>query len=231
MSTTIVQCVFGANYTNGVFSSIGQWTTGNTFASYGDPFGTSSYISGIIGAVGGQNLPVTAGSGYPVSSSWVAGGVCGTLVVGGFGSSAPGITFGVNSSGAIAGAYPSDLGNGIAASCTFPLSFTFNNTVISGYNGTSHLANMIVSAGGITGATIVEGETITGGNIPAGGAVIQPIKSIGGAGTYVINCGTTNCNTVTGSTYTSGPTTGSGGAIGTLSNWVDLMGSHILRPT
>ena len=213
VSTTIVQCVSGPNFTNGVFSSIGQWTTGSTFASYGDPFGTSGYISGIVGAVGGQNLAVTAGSGYPVSSSWVAGGVCGTLVVGGFGSSAPAITFGVNSSGAIAGAYPSELGNGIAAACTFPLSFTFNNTVISGYNGTSHLANMIVSSGGITGATIVEGETITGGNIPSGGAVVQSIKSIGGAGTYVINCGTTNCNTVTGSTYTSGPTTGSGGAI------------------
>ena len=216
VSATVVQCVIGPTYVNGSFSAIGQWSSNGTYASYGDPYATSGYISGMVGSVGGQNFPVTAGSGYPVSSSWVTGGLCSLTASGGFTATAPGMGFGVNSSGQIAGAFPTRLGNGIDGTCTFPLSFTFTAT-ISGWSGVTGLANLVVTAN--TLGSIVPGEAITGGNITiSGGAIVQPYAAKSSiTGTYVIQCGTsTTCNTATSSTFTSGPTTGSGGSVNTL---------------
>ena len=207
---TVTQCVIAPTYVNGQFSAIGQWASGSTFASYGDPFATTGYLSGIVGSVGGQNVPVTAGSSYPTSSSWITGGVC-TLLTGGFGPQAPAMSFGVNSSGQIAGAYPEAIGNGIEASpCTFPISFTFTG-VITGWSSLTNQATLAVT-GITTQGTIVSGETISdgGAHIPAGSTIVNATGS-GLNGSYKISC-SSNCN-ATSETMTSGPTTGSGGAI------------------
>ena len=63
VAAAIVQCVKGPAYTNGI-GALGEWLSGSTFASYGDPNNAFSFASGLIGYPGGQALPVTAGSGY-----------------------------------------------------------------------------------------------------------------------------------------------------------------------
>ena len=63
VAVTEVQCVIAPNWTNGV-PALGVWSSNSIFASYGDPFASSSFISGIVGPVGGQSMPFTAGSGY-----------------------------------------------------------------------------------------------------------------------------------------------------------------------
>jgi hypothetical protein len=64
VAATIVQCVKGPAYSSGVFSSVGKWTSGSTFASYGDTTIVSGRNASLLGYVGGQSFPFTAGSGY-----------------------------------------------------------------------------------------------------------------------------------------------------------------------
>ena len=124
------------------------------------------------------------------------------------------MSFQVNSSGAIVDAYPSRVGNGIDAACTFPLSFTFTGVISAwgtGVNAGTNNATIVIS-GITTQGTIVPGETISGSGIPAGSTIVPfSTASPSTNGTYKINCAT-SCN-VASETMTSGPTTGSGGAI------------------
>ena len=66
VAATVVQCVKGPSYSHGVFSSIGEWLSGATYASYGDPNNAFSFMTGMVGYPGGQSFPFTAGSGYTV---------------------------------------------------------------------------------------------------------------------------------------------------------------------
>ena len=214
VAATIVQCVKGPVFTNGVFSSVGKWSSGSTFASYGDPNNAFSFMSGIVGYPGGQAFPVTAGSGYSPAMNYTTGGVCVLNTGGGVTALAPAMGFTVSSGGAIIDPYPTLIGNSITQQCSFPISFTFTG-VISGYNGTAHTANIAVT--GITSGTgpgtIVPGEILTG-SLFTGYATVVSGPQNGLNGTYVTS--TVNSN-ITGSlaseTITSGPTAGSGGSI------------------
>ena len=75
VAAAIVQCVKGPAYTNGI-GALGEWLSGSTFASYGDPNNAFSFASGLIGYPGGQAFPVTAGSGYTPALNYTTGGVC-----------------------------------------------------------------------------------------------------------------------------------------------------------
>ncbi len=218
VAATIVQCVKGPSYSHGAFSSIGQWSSGATYASYGDPNNAFSFMTGIVGYPGGQSFPFTAGSGYTTPAGvtdFVTGGVCALNTTGGTTPQAPAMGFNL-SGGAIINAYPTILGSSVFSTCSFPVSFTFAG-VISGYNGTAHTANLAVT--GITTGTgpgtIVPGEILTGPSFTGYATVVSgPFNGLNG--TYVIS--TMNSN-ITGSlaaeTMTSGPTGGSGAAITT----------------
>ncbi len=218
VAATIVQCVKGPSYSHGAFSSIGRWSSGSTYVSYGDPNNAFSFMTGIVGYPGGQSFPFTAGSGYTTPSGvtdFVTGGVCALNTTAGTTPQAPAMGFNL-SGGAIINAYPTILGSSVFSTCSFPVSFTFSG-VISGYNGTAHTANMAVT--GITTGTgpgtIVPGEILTGPSFTGYATVVSgPFNGLNG--TYVIS--TTNSN-ITGSlaaeTMTSGPPGGSGAAITT----------------
>ena len=64
VAATVVQCVKGPAYSSGMFSSVGKWTSGLTFISYGDTTIVSGRNASLLGYVGGQSFPFTAGSGY-----------------------------------------------------------------------------------------------------------------------------------------------------------------------
>ena len=216
VAATIVQCVKGPAHSHGVFSSVGQWASGATYASYGDPNNAFSFMTGMIGYPGGQSFPFTAGSGYTVPSGvtdFVTGAVCALNTTAGTTPQAPAMGFNL-SGGSVVNAYLTVIGSSLYTTCSFPIRFTFTG-VISGYNGTSHTANLAVT--GITSGTgpgtIVPGEILTGPSF-TGYAVLKSGPFNGLNGTYVID--TTNSN-ITGSlaseTMTSGPTGGSGAAI------------------
>ena len=79
VAATVVQCIKGPAYSHGVFSSIGQWSSGVTYVSYADPNNAFSFGTSLVGYPGGQSFPFTAGSGYMVPSGvtdFVTGGVC-----------------------------------------------------------------------------------------------------------------------------------------------------------
>lgn len=211
VAATWVQCVHGPIYASGLFSSRGQWSSGSTFASYGDPYAATGFIGAIVAPMGGQSFPFTAGSGYP-NGHYVTGAVCPNQVpAGGVNFTAvPAIGFDI-SSGAIVNAYPSVLGNGMLSACAFPLSFsgTGTLTLTSGLNGTFKLT------AAPTGGTIAPGEVLTIGTQQV---TIKPIQGnisntgVSTAQTYQVSCAVT-CVTATGAAFTVGPQTGSGGAI------------------
>ena len=64
----IAQCVKGPLYTSGVFAGVGQWPSGSTYIAYGDSIVVASRESTLVGFVGGQFFPFTAGSGYTPTS-------------------------------------------------------------------------------------------------------------------------------------------------------------------
>jgi hypothetical protein len=216
VAATVVQCVKGPSYSNGAFSSIGKWVSGATFAEFGDPNNGFSFMTGLIGYPGGQSFPFTAGSGY-TNGNFVTGGEC-TLATGaGTSPQPPAMGFNI-SGGSIINAYPTQIGSSIfsVSTCTFPLTFTFTGSSVTGYNATTGLATLNVTGLTNGGPTIVPGEVITGGNMPAGGATIVSGPLTGLTGAYTIQCSTSaSCADASPATYTSGPTGGSGGAITT----------------
>jgi hypothetical protein len=84
VAAKVVQCVKGASFnaTTGAFS-LGQWAGGSTYISYGDLTVVSGRIGSLLGYVGGQSFPFTAGSGYTngTTSPTVT---CSTLASGGY---------------------------------------------------------------------------------------------------------------------------------------------------
>jgi hypothetical protein len=208
VAATVVQCVKGPTYSRGIFSAIGQWLSGATYVSFGDPNAAFSAESGIIGYPGGQSFPFTAGSGY-TNGNYVTGGVCTLGTAAGSVAQPPAMGFNV-SGGAIVNAYPTQIGSGALAACTFPLSFT-GTASISGSSGTN--ANLVVTA--VSGGTMAAGETVMLG---AQTLTVKPlaVSNTGGAATYAVTCATTCSNAgSTSFTVNNGMTGGTGGSITT----------------
>ena len=174
-------------------------------------------MTGLIGYPGGQSFPFTPGSGY-TNGNYVTGGECALNTSVGTSPWAPAMGFNIVG-GSIVNAYPTLLGSSIfsISACSFPINFTFTGSSVTGYNVTTGLATINVTGLATTGGpTIVPGEVITGGNMPAGGGVIVSGVATGLNGAYTIQCSTaSSCADASSATYTSGPTTGSGGAIAT----------------
>lgn len=214
VAATVVQCVHGPIYSNGAFFSIGKWLSSGTYAEYGDPNNAVSFATGIMGYPGGQSFPFTAGSGY-TNGNYVTGGVCALNASAGTDPQAPAMGFNI-AGGAIINAYPTQVGSSIFGTCSFPLTATVTGTSVSSYSSGTGLANIVVTGQTSgTSSAVVPGEVLTGGNMPATGGVIVSGPFNGLNGTYVINCGATNCNDASSVSYAAGPTAGSGGAIAT----------------
>ena len=213
VAATIVQCVHGPIYSNGAFSSIGEWLSSRTYAEYGDPNNAASFATGMMGTPGGQSMPFTAGSGY-TNGNYVTGGVCALNTSAGTSPQAPAMGFNI-AGGAIINAYPTQIGSSIFGTCTFPVSFTFTGN-ITGYNSGTGLANMAVTGltSGTGPGTMAPGEVLSGTNMSQGAKVVSgPFNGLNG--TYTINCGTGATTCAGSATVTSGPTAGSGGSITT----------------
>jgi hypothetical protein len=63
VAPTVVQCVHGPIWTAGV-PSLGQWSNGLTYVSYGDGVVGTGMSTSLLGNVGGRSFNFTAGSGY-----------------------------------------------------------------------------------------------------------------------------------------------------------------------
>ncbi len=77
VAVTVVQCVKGPAYSGGLPSSIGQWLSSGTYASYGDSTLSMGRVGSLIGYPGGQSLGFTAGSGYTNGTYTLTGSSCG----------------------------------------------------------------------------------------------------------------------------------------------------------
>jgi hypothetical protein len=220
VAATIVQCVKGPQYTNGLFSGIGVWSPGQTFAAYADNFNSFSFMTGMVGYPGGQPFPSTPGSGYSPAANYTTGGVCPLSPTSGATVQAPAMGFTVSSGGTIINAYPTQIGAGIygsslqPAECSFPLSFNLTAT-ISGFSSTTGLANLIIPTSTVIGSVSAPSSgvaTLTVTNTPtvplavgqlvyAGPISIQLVitalgTGTGGAGTYTVsdaNSGAITC--------------------------------------
>src|SRR6202034_3098030 len=78
----VVQCVKGPLYTAGVFTSVGEWLSGSTFVSYGDMSIVSGRLGSLLGYVGRQSFPFTAGSGMSPNSTITETATCSPLASG-----------------------------------------------------------------------------------------------------------------------------------------------------
>ena len=213
---TTVQCVKAPTYaySGGSLSiSLGRWNSGATFASYTDGITYADNMGALWGAVGGQSLPFTAGSGYTNGVYTVPGQNCSlyafTTV------EAPTVTV-IVAGGSIADVYPSSMGFGSQAGCSFALgTFTFTTSAMTGSGATR-----TITVSGTPGGTIAPGQAISGTFGTATILAYTGTNAAGGAGTYTITCGT--CSSNTAGTITNSNTiptaigAGSGGAITTL---------------
>jgi hypothetical protein len=119
------QCVHAPAYTSGAPSGIGKWSSGSTFANYGDMTLVSGRIASVLGYVGAQSFPIAnAGSGYANGFYQSVTATCPTM--GGTGNHAPYFDITV-SGGLIVNVYPSAIstssatqatGLGIGSACT-----------------------------------------------------------------------------------------------------------------
>jgi hypothetical protein len=222
VAATIVQCVRGPQYTNGLFSGIGEWLSGQTFAAYGDNFNSFSFMTGMVGYPGGQPFPSTPGSGYSPAANYTTGGVCPLSPTSGATVQAPAMGFTVSSGGTIINAYPTQIGAGIygspgnAAECTFPLNFSLTATV-SGFSSTTGQANLIIPTSTVVGSVtapiggsatltvtntptvpLAVGQLVYNGPISFGLVITGLGTGTGGAGTYTVsdaNSGAITCPT------------------------------------
>ena len=127
VAAAVVQCVKAPARSSGVPTGVGQWSTGATYVSYGDPVTATGRYGSILGNVGGQSLTITtAGSGYTNGGPYTGQATSGTCPVGS--GVEPKVDVWV-SGGAIVDAYPTSVsgtgGNypyGIAptATCAYP---------------------------------------------------------------------------------------------------------------
>lgn len=141
VAAAVVQCVKGANYDTSLHTliGIGKWTSGSTYAAYGDWVIGTSRIGTLMGSPGGQPLPFTAGTVGTNGTAVVAGTGC-TVV----GASVPPKIDITIAGGAIINAYPSTetatqpMGLGIGGGCAFTASGTGNTVsglTISPFDG------------------------------------------------------------------------------------------------
>jgi hypothetical protein len=119
-----VQCVKAPAYSSGVLTGGGQWSSGSTYISYGDLTIVSGRNASLLGYVGGQSFPITAGSGYTNGFYPGIGATCTTIQSGGAGprfdiTVAGGAIVSIVPSAAITGNVP--VGLGIGSTCTVPL--------------------------------------------------------------------------------------------------------------
>ncbi len=207
VAATVIQCVLGPTYSNGAFSSVGEWASGSTFTSYGDPFASTGFISGLIGYPGGQSFPFTAGSGY-TNGHFATGGVCALGTGGGALPEVPTMGFDI-AGGAIINAYPTAIGNGSTSQCTFPLTFTGQGAVGSTSGTTAKFTPSVLTGGVIAPGEVItiSGQTLT---------ITQTTTGAGGIGTaYSVSCATACSTVASGTNFTAGPVAGSGGSITT----------------
>jgi hypothetical protein len=124
VAAKVVQCVKGPLYTAGVFTSVGEWLSAQTFVSYGDETIVSGRFASLLGYVGGQSFPFTAGSGMSPNSTITETATCSPLA-----SGAEEPRFDVTvSGGSIVNVVPSastsgnqPTGLGIGGTCTVPI--------------------------------------------------------------------------------------------------------------
>jgi hypothetical protein len=205
VAAKVVQCVKNAAYTSGVPTSIGEWLSSpGTFIEYGDSVMGTTRDASLMGYVGGQSFPFTAGSGYTNGTYTISGYQC-SPVSGGI---LPKMDVSV-SGGAIVDVYPSAntsaLGLGLGAGCAWPVNFTFTG-VLSGSGSTT------LTVTGTPSGELGIGTTIT----DAGAHISTPVvitalgSGTGGAGTYTV----TNANgAVSSETMTAGAPGGTGASI------------------
>ena len=225
VAATVVQCVKGPIYSNGAFSSIGEWLSSGTYAEYGDPNNAASFATGIMGYPGGQSFPFTAGSGY-TNGNYVTGGVCPLATDVGTSPQTPAMGFNI-SGGAIINAYPTQIGSSVFGTCSFPLKFSFTGT-ISGSGSTASLVvptstvsgSITAPSGGSATLTVTNKPTVpiavgqqiysTGGSPLVSGVTVTAFGSgSGGAGTYTVavsnpNQGAVTCGACINSSVISG---------------------------
>jgi hypothetical protein len=141
VAAKVVQCVKGPAYTSGAPSGVGKWSSGSTFATYGDMSLLSGRIASVLGTVGAQSFPIAnAGSNYVNGFYQSVQASCATVQSGGH---APYFDITV-SGGQIVNVYPSAIsvgsstqapGLGVGSACTitsFPSAMTNGGTQGSG---------------------------------------------------------------------------------------------------
>jgi hypothetical protein len=124
VDTVVVQCMKGAAYNTSthLLTGIGKWSSGSTFTEYGDAALGTSRAQSVMGYVGGQPFPFTAGSGASASTSTI---VQDTTCATGTGSVRPKMDVTTTNGGGIVNVYPSStavtqaMGVAIGAGCTF----------------------------------------------------------------------------------------------------------------
>jgi hypothetical protein len=129
VAAKVVQCVKGPLYSAGLFTSVGEWSSAiagapQTFISYGDETIVSGRIASLLGYVGGQSFPFTAGSGMSPNSTITETATCTTMASGG---TAPRFDVTV-AGGSIVNVVPSaqttgnaPVGLGVGSTCTVPI--------------------------------------------------------------------------------------------------------------
>jgi hypothetical protein len=126
VAAKVVQCVKNAAYTlTPTFSvALGQWSSGATFIEYGESTVGTGRIASLLGNVGGQSFPFTAGATYtPTSGSatYTATAACTTVASGDL---LPKVDVTV-SNGSLVNVYgsasTSAIGLGLGGGCTFAL--------------------------------------------------------------------------------------------------------------
>jgi hypothetical protein len=224
VAAKVVQCVKGAAYSSGVFTSVGQWNStgaGGTYVSYGDtPLGTARGGGALIGNMGGQPFGFTAGSGYTPGKYTITASNCatstGTFVL-------PKVDVTVGSGGSIIDVYgstyattsASSAGYAIGNGCTFNLGSSITASITSSVLSVTALtgglaSGQVLSGAGITGSPTLNACT-TGCSGPVQGTVSQTWSLTG------YSSGNISSESMT--TLVSGIGSGSGGAISTPNVW------------
>jgi hypothetical protein len=118
VASKLLQCVKGPAYSSGVLSGVGNWPSATTFISYGDLTVVSGRIGSLLGYVGGQSFPFTAGSGMSPNSTITETATCSPLASG---AGEPRFDVTV-SGGSIVNVVPStSAGLGLGGTCTVPI--------------------------------------------------------------------------------------------------------------
>ena len=220
VAAKVVQCVKGAAYSSGIYSSIGEWLSGSTFVDYLDDESTTGRTASLMGNVGGQPFGFTAGSGYTNGTYAINAGGCQTTTGASY-KNVPIVDVTV-SGGAIVNVYGSTaadaIGFGMGSSCQFPLAASFTAT------GTSGAGTISVSA--VASGTLAPGMTISGTGVGSGAKLVSCSAGAtcsGNPGQYpqtwsvsVNNSGTVS-GTITASIAAMGA--GTGGAITAPPTW------------